>query len=104
MSITRQMREMGLNVRVFSAVPYGLLPDYYKQLGKEAEFVYSGSFWETSLPYPGKLEFVAAYRKSSTALPPFSRPVRMPRAKSLRRWYDGPVAWIPTSSARPCWR
>jgi hypothetical protein len=24
-------------------VPYGLLPEYYKQLGKDAEFVYSGS-------------------------------------------------------------
>jgi branched-chain amino acid transport system substrate-binding protein len=68
-SITRQMREMGLNVRMFSAVPYGLLPDYYKQLGKEAEFVYSGSFWETSLPYPGNLEFVAAYEKEFNRAP-----------------------------------
>jgi branched-chain amino acid transport system substrate-binding protein len=58
-TITRQMREVGLNVRMFSAVPYGLLPDYYRQLGKEAEFVYSGSFWETGLAYPGNREFVA---------------------------------------------
>ena len=46
-----------------SAVPYGLLPDYYKQLGKDAEFVYSGSFWDAALPYPGNQEFVAAYAK-----------------------------------------
>lgn len=46
-----------------SAVPYGLLPDYYKQLGKDAEFVYSGSFWGAALPYPGNQEFVAAYVK-----------------------------------------
>ena len=60
-TITRQMRDVGLNVRMLSSVPYGLLPDYYKQLGKDAEFVYSGSFWETSLPYPGNQQFVAAY-------------------------------------------
>ena len=60
-AITRQMREVDLNVKMLSSVPYGLLPDYYKQLGKEAEYVYSGSFWETTLPYSGNQEFVAAY-------------------------------------------
>jgi hypothetical protein len=49
-AITRQMRDVDLNVRMLSSVPYGLLPDYYKQLGKHAEFVYSGSFWVASLP------------------------------------------------------
>src|SRR2546425_1441699 len=68
-TITRQMREVGLNVRMFSAVPYGLLPDYYRQLGKEAEFVYSGSFWETGLAYPGNREFVAAYEKEFNRTP-----------------------------------
>jgi len=67
--ITRQMREVDLNVKMFSSVPYGLLPDYYKQLGKEAEFVYSGSFWDTGLPYPGNREFVAAYEKEFNRAP-----------------------------------
>ena len=67
--ITRQMREVDLNVKMFSSVPYGLLPDYYKQLGKEAEFVYSGSFWEASLGYPGNPEFVAAYEKEFNRTP-----------------------------------
>ena len=62
-TITRQLREADLNVGMFSSVPYGLLPDYYKQLGKDAEFVYAGSFWEAILPYPGNQEFVAAYEK-----------------------------------------
>ena len=61
MAITRQMKDVGLNVGMLSSVPYGLLPDYYKQLGKDAEFVYSGSFWEPSLPYPGNQQFAAAY-------------------------------------------
>jgi len=67
--ITRQMREVDLNVKMFSSVPYGLLPDYYKQLGKEAEFVYSGSYWDTGLPYPGNREFVAAYEKEFNRTP-----------------------------------
>jgi len=69
LKITRQMREVDLNVKMFSSVPYGLLPDYYKQLGKEAEFVYSGSFWDTGLPYPGNREFVVAYEKEYNRTP-----------------------------------
>jgi branched-chain amino acid transport system substrate-binding protein len=68
-AITRQARELDLNVSMLSSVPYGLLPDYYKQLGRDAEFVYSGSFWETSLPYPGNQEFVTAYEKEFKRTP-----------------------------------
>ena len=68
-TITRQMREVDLNVGMLSAVPYGLLPEYQKQLGKEAEFVYSGSFWEAGLPLPGNREFVAAYEKEFNRTP-----------------------------------
>jgi branched-chain amino acid transport system substrate-binding protein len=68
-AITRQMKELDLNVRMLSSAPYGLLPDYYQQLGKEAEFVYSGSFWETRLPYPGNRDFVTAYEKEFNRTP-----------------------------------
>jgi branched-chain amino acid transport system substrate-binding protein len=68
-AITRKMREVGLDIRMFSAVPYGLLPDYYKQLGKDAESVFSGSFWEASLPYPGNKDFVAAYEQEYRRAP-----------------------------------
>ena len=68
-TITRQMREVDLNVGMLSAVPYGLLPEYQKQLGKEAEFVYSGSFWEAGLPLPGNREFAAAYEKEFNRTP-----------------------------------
>src|SRR5262245_20556019 len=68
-AITRQIKEAELNVSMLSSVPYGLLPDYYKQLGKDAEFVYSGSFWEATLPYPGNKEFVAAYENEYNRTP-----------------------------------
>lgn len=68
-AINRQMREVGLNVKMYSSIPYGLLPDYYKQVGKDAEFVYSGSFWESDLGYPGNREFVTAYEKEFNRTP-----------------------------------
>ena len=46
-----------------AAVPYGQIPDYYRQLGRDAEFIYSGSFWEPGIAYPGNQEFVAAYER-----------------------------------------
>jgi len=68
-AITRQTKELELNIKMLSSVPYGLLPDYYKQLGKDAEFVYSGSFWETSLQHPGNPEFVTAYESEFKRTP-----------------------------------
>jgi branched-chain amino acid transport system substrate-binding protein len=69
LAITRKMKEIDLNVRMVGAVPYGQIPDYYKQLGKDAEFVYSGSFWEPGLAYPGNRKFVAAYEKEFNHAP-----------------------------------
>ena len=68
-AVTRQIKELDLNVGVLSSLPYGLLPDYYQRLGKEAEFVYSGSFWEAGLPNPGNREFVSAYEKEFNRAP-----------------------------------
>ena len=79
-AITRKLKELDLNIRMVSAVPYGLLPDYYKQLGKDAEFVYSGSFWDAALPYPGNQQFVAAYEKE------FNHPPAVQSAGGYVRW------------------
>jgi branched-chain amino acid transport system substrate-binding protein len=65
-AITRQMRELDVNVKVYGATPGAAYPDYQKALGKTAEFVYAGSYWEPGLPYPGNREFVAAYQKEFT--------------------------------------
>ena len=68
-AITRQMRELDVNVKMYGATPGAAYPDYPKALGKTAEFVYAGSYWEPGLPYPGNREFVAAYRKEFTRAP-----------------------------------
>jgi branched-chain amino acid transport system substrate-binding protein len=63
LAITRRTKDLDLNIRMVAAVPYGQIPDYYRQLGRDAEFVYSGSFWEPGIAYPGNQEFVAAYER-----------------------------------------
>jgi branched-chain amino acid transport system substrate-binding protein len=66
---SRQVRELDVNVKMYGATPGGAFPDYVKTLGNTAEFVYSGSSWEPSLPYPGNQEFVAAYQQAFTRAP-----------------------------------
>ena len=68
-AITRQLRELDVNVKMYDATPGGAFPDYQKALGKTAELVYAGSYWEPGLPYPGNREFVAAYQREFTRLP-----------------------------------
>ena len=70
-AITRQMRELDVNVKMYSATPGGGFPDYYKALGTTAEFVSVGSYWEPGLAYPGNLEFVAAYQQEFNRAPSF---------------------------------
>jgi branched-chain amino acid transport system substrate-binding protein len=68
-AFSRQVRELDVNVKMYGATPGGAFPDYVKTLGNTAEFVYSGSPWEPSLPYPGNQEFVAAYQQAFTRAP-----------------------------------
>jgi len=68
-AIIRQMRAMNFNAKMISSLPYGLLPEFYQHLGKDAEFVYSATFWDGSLPNPGNPEFVAAYQKEFNRAP-----------------------------------
>jgi branched-chain amino acid transport system substrate-binding protein len=73
-AITRQMKELDVNVKMLSATPGGGFLDYHKALAKMAEFVYAGSYWDPTLPYPGNLEFVAAYQKEFNHAPSFLSP------------------------------
>jgi len=73
-AITRQMTELDVNVKMYSATPGGGLLDYYKALGKTAEFVYAGSYWDPVLAYPGNLEFVVAYQREFNRAPSFLSP------------------------------
>ncbi len=62
-AITRQMKELNVNPKMYGVTVGGDLPKFYELLGKNAEFIYGASQWEPVLPYPGITEFVEAYRK-----------------------------------------
>jgi branched-chain amino acid transport system substrate-binding protein len=73
-AITRQMKELDINVKMLSATPGAGFLDYQKALASMAEFVYAGSYWDPGLPYPGNREFVAAYQKEFNHAPSFLAP------------------------------
>jgi ABC-type branched-subunit amino acid transport system substrate-binding protein len=85
-AIIRERRGMNLDTKMVSSLPYGLLPEFYQQLGKDAEFVYSATFWEASLPNPGNREFVAAYQKEFN---------RAPAVQSVKHLTDCDIGRIP---------
>ena len=68
-AIVRQMKTINFDTKMMSSLPYGLLPEFYQQLEKDAEFVYSATFWDASLPNPGNPEFVAEYQKEFNRAP-----------------------------------
>ncbi len=62
-AITRQMKELNVNPKMFGVTVGGDLPTFYQLLGKNAEFIYGATQWEPVLPYPGIRRFVTDYYK-----------------------------------------
>jgi branched-chain amino acid transport system substrate-binding protein len=62
----RQMRELGLDFKLFSSTVGPALPNFAEQLGPTAEYVLGFSLWEplpSVLRYPGMKEFIEVYEK-----------------------------------------
>jgi branched-chain amino acid transport system substrate-binding protein len=75
--ITRLLKELGMNPKMFGVTVGAALPKFYETLGRDAEFVYGASQWEPELvtlragglipiarQYPGAREVVEAYWKA----------------------------------------
>ena len=75
-AITRQMKDLGVNPRMYGVTVGGQLPKFYETLERTAEFVYGSTLWEPELvtlragglipiarQYPGAREFVESYRR-----------------------------------------
>jgi branched-chain amino acid transport system substrate-binding protein len=62
-AITRQMKELNVNPKMYGVTVGGDLPTFYQLLGTNAEFVYGATQWEPELPYPGAKEFVESYTR-----------------------------------------
>jgi branched-chain amino acid transport system substrate-binding protein len=63
LAITRQMKELNVNPKMYGVTVGGDLPKFYEQLGRNAEYVYGATQWEPELPYPGSQLFAQAYKK-----------------------------------------
>jgi branched-chain amino acid transport system substrate-binding protein len=62
-AITRQMKELNVNPKMFGVTVGGDIPEFYTLLKQNAEYVYGSTQWDEALPYPGQKEFLAAYGK-----------------------------------------
>ena len=62
-ALTRQMRELGVNPKMYGVTVGGDLPEFYDTLKQNAEYIYGATQWEPTLPYPGNQEFFEAYKK-----------------------------------------
>jgi branched-chain amino acid transport system substrate-binding protein len=70
--ITRQMKEIDLNAKMFAGSAAGYsIPEYLKGAGNAAEYVYSSTMWERTVKYPGAKAFDAKYRKLYNLAPPY---------------------------------
>lgn len=52
-TLVRQMKEMGLNVKYLHGWKGTWTSEFWKALGKDAQYVLSDGFWSEDFPYPG---------------------------------------------------
>ncbi len=65
-ALTRQLRELDINVKIFAGTVGPALPKFVEELGSMAEFVVGISGWEPKpvlLGYPGMKAFIEKYEK-----------------------------------------
>jgi branched-chain amino acid transport system substrate-binding protein len=62
-AITRQMKELNVNPKMFGVTVGGDIPEFYTLLKQNAEYVYGSTQWDEVLPYPGQKEFLSAYQR-----------------------------------------
>jgi branched-chain amino acid transport system substrate-binding protein len=62
-ALTRQMKELDVNPKMFGVTVGGDLPEFYNLLKQNAEYIYGATQWEATLPYPGQREFLEGYKR-----------------------------------------
>jgi branched-chain amino acid transport system substrate-binding protein len=62
-ALTRQMRELDINPKMYGVTVGGDLPEFYDTLKQNAEYVYGATQWEPVLPFSGNKEWFEVYKK-----------------------------------------
>jgi branched-chain amino acid transport system substrate-binding protein len=69
-AITRQMKELGVNPKMYGLTVGGdLLSSTI--CSSRTEYIYGATQWDDSLPYPGQKEFLAGYKKKFKGEPSY---------------------------------
>ena len=63
MLITRQMKDLDVNVKMLAFSVGAANPEFYTGVGALADFVFGPSMWEPALTTPGNKEFFDSYKK-----------------------------------------
>ncbi len=61
-ALTRQMKELNVNPKMYGVTVGGDLPEFYDTLKGSAEYIYGATQWEPVLNYPGNKEFYESYK------------------------------------------
>lgn len=70
--ITRQMKEIDLNPKLFAGSAAGYsIPEYLTGAGQAADYVYTSTMWERTVAYPGAMDFDKKYRAKHDVSPPY---------------------------------
>jgi len=62
-ALTRQMKELDVNPKMYGVTVGGDLPEFYDTLKQNAEYIYGATQWEPTLPYAGNQEWHETYKK-----------------------------------------
>src|SRR5213595_1041031 len=62
-ALTRQMKELNVNPKMYGVTVGGDLPEFYDTLKQNAEYIYGATQWEHTLPYAGNQEWFESYKK-----------------------------------------
>ena len=61
-ALTRQMKELHVNPKMYGVTVGGDLPEFYDTLKGNAEYIYGATQWEPVLNYPGNKEWFESYK------------------------------------------
>jgi branched-chain amino acid transport system substrate-binding protein len=61
-ALTRQMKELNVNPKMYGVTVGGDLPEFYDVLKGSAEYIYGATQWEPVLNYPGNKEWFESYK------------------------------------------
>ena len=61
-ALTRQMKELNVNPKMYGVTVGGDLPEFYDTLKGSAEHIYGATQWEPVLDYPGNKEWFESYK------------------------------------------